>query len=468
MSDFLNVVADISDYQTHVDFDEASKHLRGVFIKATQGVSKRQKLFKGYREKARASGMLVGAYHFAEEGAATDQADFFLSVTGNQPDELLVLDIERWKKHGQPQPPMTLEQAREFVTRIHEKTGRWPGVYGGEYLKSIIGKQPDPVLSKCWLWIAQYGPKAVWPKQTWKHWTFWQYTGDGLGPEPHDVPGIGKNIDRDKFAGSLQELEAFWKNGGAAHSLAAFSVSRDVITTQPGSEGQAAATFRAILEELIARRTPEASRFLFPNGITHLEFSFKAPLEVALTVSGEKSGEASRPSLPGLSEDPHLFSQTLRDDEGSPALFGLTPDDSFVQELIARGSSSEGLRAARLEAARNLREYPHNGCAAHLSALLRQSGINVPMTLGAGKLARILKERGWTRVDVGEQRAGDVGVTYDLDPTPPGADHIYLVVGTSGPDELLIADNQGTADAPHRRFASGRGGKTPTEYFLRA
>jgi hypothetical protein len=68
---------------------------------------------------------------------------------------------------------------------------------------------------------------------------------------------------------------------------------------------------------------------------------------------------------------------------------------------------------------------------------------------------------------VGNQQAGDVGVTYDLDHTIPGADHIYLVVRTNGPDEMQVADNQRMADLPHKRYASGRG-KTPTEYFLRA
>src|SRR3712207_1344615 len=142
-------------------------------------------------------------------------------------------------------------------------------------------------------------------------------------------------------------------------------------------------------------------------------------------------------------------------------------DASRVADLIREGSTREGLQAARREAARVLANYPRNGCAVHLSALLRQSGIDVPMTRGAGKLARRIAERGWQRVVVGQQQPGDVGVTYDNDPTPRGADHIYLVIEARGPDEMLIADNQRRSDAPHTRFASGRG-KTPTEYFLRA
>jgi hypothetical protein len=142
-------------------------------------------------------------------------------------------------------------------------------------------------------------------------------------------------------------------------------------------------------------------------------------------------------------------------------------DKDQIPELIRRGGSAAGLKAARLEAARALDTYPHNGCAVHLSALLRQSGIDVTMTRGGGRLARAIERRGWHRIAVGSQQPGDVGVTFDNDPTPPGADHIYLVVKTNGPDEMLIADNQRSSDAPHTRFASGHG-KTPTEFFLRA
>jgi hypothetical protein len=142
-------------------------------------------------------------------------------------------------------------------------------------------------------------------------------------------------------------------------------------------------------------------------------------------------------------------------------------DAIHVPDLIKRGNTADGLKAAREEAAKALHNYPHNGCGAHLSALLRQSGIGVKMILGAGNLASALKARGWAKIAVGKQQPGDVGVTFDRDPTPPGADHIYLVVETRGADEMMIADNQRKTDATHSRFASGQG-KTPTEYFLRA
>ncbi|MEI5996298.1 DUF1906 domain-containing protein [Paraburkholderia bengalensis] len=143
-----------------------------------------------------------------------------------------------------------------------------------------------------------------------------------------------------------------------------------------------------------------------------------------------------------------------------------TADAIHIPELIRQGSSADGLKEARETAAASLPGYPTNGCAAHLSALLEQARIDVPMTWGAGKIAQILLDRGWSKTAVGDQIPGDVGVCFD-NTSPPGSDHVYLVITTSGPDKMTIADNRRDIDAPHERFASGQG-RTPIEYFLRA
>jgi hypothetical protein len=138
-----------------------------------------------------------------------------------------------------------------------------------------------------------------------------------------------------------------------------------------------------------------------------------------------------------------------------------------IPTLIQNGSTEAGIAAARVEAKPAVKGYPKNGCAAHLSALLRQSSIDVPMTVGAGKLATAIEKRGWMRITVGDQQPGDVGVAYG-NTDPPGADHIYLVIEAIDDDRMMIADNQNTANAPHARSAHGRDGKTGTDYFLRA
>ncbi|MBP1847013.1 hypothetical protein J2046_005295 [Rhizobium petrolearium] len=144
-------------------------------------------------------------------------------------------------------------------------------------------------------------------------------------------------------------------------------------------------------------------------------------------------------------------------------------DADCIEKLIELGSSRRSIAEVHRRAARYMEgsgyQFPTKSCAATLSAFLQMADIPIRTTLGAGRLAeRIEEDRGWLRVEVGRQEPGDVGVTYDTS-DPPGADHIYLVVGVHDADLMTIADNQ--APRPHERYASGRG-RTRTRYFLRA
>lgn len=149
-------------------------------------------------------------------------------------------------------------------------------------------------------------------------------------------------------------------------------------------------------------------------------------------------------------------------------------DKDLIQKLIELGSTEEGIAKAQVIAKKamqdaGLDDWPHNGCAANLSALLKLSGIDVPMTLGAGKLASrlggLFNSRGWIHVPKGGQQPGDIGVAYDTAP-PAGSDHVYLVIKVNGKDQMMVSDNQDTKI--HNRTASGSGKFTETEYFLRA
>jgi hypothetical protein len=142
-------------------------------------------------------------------------------------------------------------------------------------------------------------------------------------------------------------------------------------------------------------------------------------------------------------------------------------DKDHISSLIKIATSSEGIAEAQKIAGKALADAgldpSHNACAATLSAFLRLSGIDVPMTLGAAELAYTLggqiKSRHWGHISIGDQQAGDVGVTFN-------DNHIYLVVQRIDNDEMVIADNQ--APSTHPRSASGKDGKTKTGYFLRA
>ena len=88
----------------------------------------------------------------------SDQADFFLNNAKPDKRTLIVLDYEP----NVTGPTMSLNQAREFVEHVNEVVGRYPGLYSGHLIKEQLAgvTPPDPVLSNCFLWIAQYnGPK---------------------------------------------------------------------------------------------------------------------------------------------------------------------------------------------------------------------------------------------------------------------------------------------------------------------
>jgi lysozyme len=182
----------------------------GVIHKATQGTGFTDPMYKINQQKAADAGLMWGAYHFATGSDAVVQADHFLAVANPDETTLIVLDFEE-NTQG---PSMTLDGAHAFVNRINEKVGRYPGLYGGQYLKQLLGKNPDPVLANCWLWLSQYGPTPVVPAN-WPDFTMWQYTDGKVGPLPHTVKGVGA-CDRDQFNGDMDGLKVLWGVAAAA------------------------------------------------------------------------------------------------------------------------------------------------------------------------------------------------------------------------------------------------------------
>lgn len=199
-----NAILDISHHNGRVNFDRLKElDIIGVIQKATQGQSGSDPTYASNKAKALDAGLLWGAYHFATGSDGLKQAENFLSTVKSFDNTVLVLDFEP----NPSGPSMSLEEARAFVTRVKEVTGRFPGFYSGHYIKQLLGTNKDPVLAECWFWLAQYGPTAVVPPN-WSKWTMWQYTDGAVGPVPHDIGGV--HFDRDTYNGSLAELRTFW------------------------------------------------------------------------------------------------------------------------------------------------------------------------------------------------------------------------------------------------------------------
>jgi GH25 family lysozyme M1 (1,4-beta-N-acetylmuramidase) len=219
-----NVVIDISHFNANVDLQLARQSgIRAIIHKATQGVFHFDPTYATHRTLAQNAGMLWGAYHFGVGGDGIEQADYFLNAVNRDERTLLALDFE-----ANPQgPSMNIEEARAFVLRVKSQTGRHPGLYGGHYLKTLLGAKIDPVLADCWFWLSQYGSRPLVPVN-WKTWTLWQYTDGAMGPTPHETPGIGR-CDRSFFNGSEAELQIIWDAASAAQSAQAHTAPQIVL-----------------------------------------------------------------------------------------------------------------------------------------------------------------------------------------------------------------------------------------------
>lgn len=146
-------------------------------------------------------------------------------------------------------------------------------------------------------------------------------------------------------------------------------------------------------------------------------------------------------------------------------------DADLIPELIRIASNTNSLVTAQHDAAEKILRFdgeifPADSCAITQSCLLQLAGIAVPDTYQALAFGEMLEKRGWKKVPVGEQKAGDIGSTCYGGIAHHGTDHVYLVLRAVNADEMIVADNQ--SHLPHMRFASGRGGKTPARFFMRA
>jgi lysozyme len=226
-----NSVVNMSHYDLmRPDFAQMRREgIVGLIHEASYPSYVRDAKYADRQRAATAAGLLWGAYHFADASNPVRQADHFLSVVStswlyappsNRPDEvLLVLDFE--KNGHYPGGTMRVDQAVAFVERIRERTGKYPGFYGGEYrLRQVLSKATEAqrrILSRCWLWIANYHYRPG-PIQPFGQWDLWQYTGDGVcdlprSSFPKHVANV-RNAERNNFRGDSDSLRAFWRQHG--------------------------------------------------------------------------------------------------------------------------------------------------------------------------------------------------------------------------------------------------------------
>lgn len=207
MSEPINpLVVDLSHWDPADSYEDVkASGIVGVIYKATEGQSYTDPTYVEQQQAAKSSGLLFGAYHFADGSSVDGQVANFMSYACPDPDELFVLD---WEDNPNGSK-MSVSQAKDWITQVETELDR-PGecvIYGGNTLKEMID-HPDEFFASRRLWLCQYGSSPTLP-DSWDHYWLWQYTDGVYGPSPHSVDGVGP-CDINSFDGAIEELVATW------------------------------------------------------------------------------------------------------------------------------------------------------------------------------------------------------------------------------------------------------------------
>lgn len=176
----------------------------GVIHKATEGSSIVDSKLHARKFLTDEAGLLWGTYHFIRPGNIERQVIHYLNTIALNKSDLMVLD---WEDNN-----VSASAARQWLESVYDKTKKKPAIYSGNTAKELIhGK--DTFFGSHKLWLAQYGTNPTIQKSWDKFW-LWQFTGDGVGPEPHNISGMSipgnKGMDINHYEGTRAQLTNEW------------------------------------------------------------------------------------------------------------------------------------------------------------------------------------------------------------------------------------------------------------------
>jgi GH25 family lysozyme M1 (1,4-beta-N-acetylmuramidase) len=248
---------DVSHWDGTINWREvAASHVQFAYIKATGDNSFVDGQFRANVRNARASGIAVGAYHYAKPSAPFNhsepvrQANLFVETMRSSMhgfgDIMPVLDFE---ESGGLSAYDLDQWIRVFVSTVEHQTNRKVMLYTSE---DFIQRHANlnSGLSAIPLWVAYYdrlnGGRIPPNIAGWSHWLVWQYSDQGA------VTGLSGHADVNAGPTSLSALRGYLPGGqrpanpaspspvGAAHSPTAKVTVSANATAAPPSPAYAA------------------------------------------------------------------------------------------------------------------------------------------------------------------------------------------------------------------------------------
>lgn len=188
---------DISSHNGNIDFLSAARDgMEFVWIKATEGVTFRDRKFASNYQKAGKANLKRGAYHFFRfDKDGVEQAINLLETVGDRNLELgVAIDVESSGNPDDIDEEVIKERILAMVEYLNLR-GLAPTLYCNktDYYKFLAESFPGNSL-----WICSFSQDPIAAP-----WTFWQHNHRGA------VKGIKGAVDMNVFGGSRKEWNDF-------------------------------------------------------------------------------------------------------------------------------------------------------------------------------------------------------------------------------------------------------------------
>ena len=196
---------DVSHHQGKINWPEVVAmdvdgiKIEFVFLKATEGITQKDRQFKRNWKQAGEAGLIRGAYHFFHPTRdAEKQALAFIHTVELEPGDLPpVLDIEVVNRKSKKE---IVEGALTWCRLVEAHYGIKPIIYTSPgYYDAFLSDDFEAYT----LWIAHYHKKK--PRMDHREWHFWQHADCAT------INGIKGGVDINVFNGSRRKLREIVK-----------------------------------------------------------------------------------------------------------------------------------------------------------------------------------------------------------------------------------------------------------------